>query len=364
MWRNIMSNNRYRPTVAEIHLNKIRNNYMNIKQKVKDKTIIPVVKADAYGHGAMQIVSTLYDMGARTFAVSLIEEAIELRRIFKDIDILIFGQVTPKELPILSRYKLTFTIDDDVMITEVLSSKLNLKCHINVDTGMNRLGLKSFDSIASFMKKIKSKDNIALGGIYTHLATADSNKEFATLQIDRFTKIVKRLPYKPKMIHISNSSSSIKFENSLDFTTHVRTGIMLYGLSLERNLDFLEPAMVFKTKINFIKTLKAHEYVSYNITYQAKRDERIAILPVGYADGFIRKNQGGFVSINKKEYEIIGRVCMDLTMIRIDETVTLQDDVILMGDDIITIDDVANRLDTINYEVVCLVSNRVPRIYV
>lgn len=356
--------NRYRPTIAEIHLDCIINNYKSIKQKVNGKTVIPVVKADAYGHGDIHVVSTLYNIGVRIFAVSLIEEAINLRNRFKDINILIFGQVSTKDLPDLSKNEITFTISDDTMISAVLSSDLNLKFHINVDTGMNRLGLKSFATITHFMKEIESNNNLELEGIYTHLATADSDEDYSMEQIQKFKNIIEKLPYKPPMIHLSNSSSSIKYEQSMDFTTHVRLGIMLYGLSLEKDDTFLKPAMVFKTKINYIKSLKAHEFVSYNITYQAQKDETIAVLPVGYADGFIRKNQGGFVSINKKKYEIIGRVCMDLTMIRIDDAVSLQDDVILMGDDVVTIDDVAKRLDTINYEVVCLVSKRVPRIYV
>ncbi len=356
--------NIYRPTVAEIHLDRIIDNYMIIKQKLDGKTIIPVVKADAYGHGAVKIVSTLYNIGARTFAVSLIEEAIELRNKFKDIDILIFGQVAIKDLPVISHNDITFTINDEMMISAVISSDLNLKFHLNVDTGMNRLGLKSFTAIAQFMNKIKEKNNLILDGIYTHLATSDSDKDYTMLQISKFQNIVEKLPYKPAMIHLSNSSSSIKYEKYLNFTTHARVGIMLYGLSLEKNITFLKPAMIFKTKINYIKLLKAHEFVSYNITYQAQNDETIAVLPVGYADGFIRMNQGGHVSINKKKYEIIGRVCMDLTIIRIDNAVSLQDDVILMGDNVVTIDDVAKRLDTINYEVVCLISKRVPRIYV
>ncbi|MFW6319160.1 MAG: alanine racemase [Bacillota bacterium] len=355
---------RYRPTVAEIHLDNIIHNYKTIKQTVNNKSIIPVIKADAYGHGAIQIASTLYNMGVRTFAVSLIEEAIELRDKFKEIDILIFGQVSIEDLSVLSENNITFTISDETIFSAVLSSNINLKFHINIDTGMNRLGLKSLTKIIHFMNKMKGNDNLKLEGIYTHLATADSDEDYAMLQIQRFKSIIQALPYKPTMIHLSNSSSTINYENHIDFTTHVRVGIMLYGLSLEENVTFLKPAMVFKTKINYIKVLKKHEFVSYNITYQAQKDETIAILPVGYADGFIRKNQGGYVSINNKKYEIIGRVCMDLTMIRIDDAISMQDDVILMGDDIVTIDDVAKRLDTINYEIVCLVSRRVPRIYV
>jgi len=171
------------------------------------------------------------------------------------------------------------------------------------------------------------------------------------------------LNYDFKMIHVSNSSSMIKYEDEIDYTTHTRLGISLYGLTLDEETKFLKNTYKLITRITDIKTLEPGDKVGYGATYTAEQKEIIGILPIGYADGFIRQNQGGDVEINSKRYPIIGRICMDQMFIKIDNTITKKDDVIMFGG-LISIDEVAKRLNTINYEIICQITYRVPKTYI
>jgi alanine racemase len=228
---------------------------------------------------------------------------------------------------------------------------------------MNRLGFKTDDEIQLAMEILKNTENILIEGIYTHFSTADVDKTYYDIQLRRFRYVMKMIDYTFKSVHISNSSSVIKYENLVDFTTHARLGISLYGLTLDKNVNFLKNTFQLKTKISQIKHLRPGDKVGYGATYTAKDEEIIGILPIGYADGFIRKNQGGDVEINGKRYQIVGRICMDQMFIKIDENIMKTDDVILFGG-IVSIDEVADRLDTINYEVICEITSRVPRKYI
>ena len=363
MWRNYMIKES-RPTVAQINLTYLYDNYCYVQKHIGNKTLIPVVKANAYGHGSIEVVSYLYQKGVRFFAVSLLEEALELKKVYPDIDVLVMGVIFPDDLQTVSENRITYTISDSALLQATVESNFLLKFHIKIDTGMNRLGFKDFDEVMHFMIQIKTSSNLTLEGVYTHFATADSNEQFHLKQRQKFSEFLKVIPYHPPMIHVSNSSSTMNYEQDIPYTTHVRVGILLYGLTLDEGLDFLKPVMQIKTRIVQIKKLAPKDYVSYNITYQAKTHERIGVLPIGYADGLIRKNQGGAVDINRRRYTIVGRICMDQTMVKIDDTVKLGDDVVIMGSDIVTTDEVAQRLQTINYEVICQITSRVRRVYI
>lgn len=354
--------NNYRKTKAVINLANIYDNYLNISGLVQGKTIIPVVKANGYGHGSIQVVSYLRSKGVKYFAVSLLEEALEIRECFDDIGILVMGIVEPKDYKVASDENITLTIATKEQLKDV-NMNLPLKVHINFDTGMNRLGFKSDGEILGALKFLQESKNFFIEGIYTHFSTADESYEYYQKQMYRFKVVLTLLDHPFDMIHISNSSSIIKYEKDIDFTTHARLGISLYGLTLEENVDFLKPAYKLQTNMQSIKYLKAFDKVGYGATYQALEDEIIGILPIGYADGFIRKNNPGDVEINGKRYPIIGRICMDQMFIRIDDSVSIEDDVILFGG-LVTIDEVAKRLETINYEVVCQITSRVPKIYI
>lgn len=355
--------NIYRKTYAEINLPNLYQNYKTVSNLNKDITIIPVVKANAYGHGSIDVVQYLHRKGVTFFAVSLIEEALELREVFPNIDIIIMGVLDKVGFVKASDEKFIVTCSNFDQIDELLTIKKKIKLHLKIDTGMNRLGFKSLDDINKAVLLLSKNSNCILHGIYTHFSTADCNEQYFIGQRDKFDNIVEQLSSSFEMIHVSNSSSLFKYDSAIDYTTHGRLGISLYGLTLDEGIPSLKNTYKLKTKISEIKNIKQGDSVGYGATYTANEDEIIGILPIGYADGFIRKNQGGYVEINEKRYEIIGRICMDQTFIRIDDTITKNQEVILFGG-IITIDEVARRLETINYEVICQITSRVPKIYV
>ena len=355
--------NRYRETHAEINLKNLYKNYQAISEINTGKTIIPVVKANAYGHGAVAVTEYLISKGVMLFAVSLLEEAIELRKHFKDIEILIMGVVNSNGFDAASDGNFILTISNNDQIESLKQYDKKLTVHIKIDTGMNRLGFKENDVIYRAVRELWSMTHITVDGIYTHFATADSDETYYLKQRRRFYEVINMLDYKFDRVHVSNSSSAIKYERDIDYTTHARVGISLYGLSLDEGMEFLENTYKLKTKISEIKKLCKGEKVGYGATYEALDEEVIGILPVGYADGFIRKNQGGYVEINNQLYPIVGRICMDQMFIKIDEQISKNEEVVLMGG-MVSIDDVANRLETINYEVICQITYRVPKVYI
>ena len=352
----------YRETYAEINLKNLYQNLTNIEALLNNKKVIPVVKANAYGHGVIEVVDYLVKNKVDYFAVSLLEEAIELRKKFNNIEILVMGVVQKEYFHIASKNKITITISNFDQLVELYKLNVPLVVHMKVDTGMNRLGFKHTEDIIKSFNLLKDNNYINLEGIYTHFSTADMDKEYYDMQLKRFASIIDLLNYDFKMIHVSNSSSMIKYEDEIDYTTHTRLGISLYGLTLDEETKFLKNTYKLITHITDIKALEPGDKVGYGATYTAKQKEIIGILPIGYADGFIRQNQGGDVEINGKRYKIIGRICMDQMFIKIDNTITKNDDVIMFGG-LISIDEVANRLNTINYEIVCQITYRVPKIY-
>ena len=355
--------NHYRPTWAEINLDHLWHNYQIAQNEIKHKTVIPVIKANAYGHGAKEVFIFLYKKGVRFFAVSLLEEALDLKSIYQDVSILMMGPILESDLAIASTNQIEFTVYDQHIYEAVIKSDFELTCHLKIDTGMSRYGMVEPKIIIDAIENLQAKKHIKLKGVYTHFATANENEAFYNMQANRFIEIINRLKVRPEMIHVSNSSSTFKYEKNYDFTTHVRLGISLYGLSLDTPKPNIIPVMSLKSKIVQIKQLNKGESVGYGASYHARAHEYIAILPIGYADGFIRKNKTGYVEINKKEYKIVGIICMDACFIRVDETVKIGDTATLFGG-LITIDDIAHRLKTINYEIVTSISYRVPRIMV
>ncbi|MBN2605689.1 MAG: alanine racemase [Bacilli bacterium] len=353
----------YRKTYAEIHLPNIYENYTRIQKKLPTKTIIPVVKANAYGHGVLEVVRYLVDKNINYFAVSLLEEAIEIRKVFPQVNILIMGYVQREYFDVAALNNFTITIANMNQLDDIVEFDLPLKVHLKIDTGMNRLGFKMNRDIIQSFSILKEHHSIHLEGIYTHFATADGSKEEYDKQLSRFKEVLQLLNYDFEMVHISNSSSMIKYENEYDFTTHTRLGISLYGLTLDQETTFLLNTYRLISQFAEIKHLKPGEKVGYGFTYTAVENEIIGVLPIGYADGFIRQNQGGDVEIRDKRYQIIGRICMDQMFVRIDKSVTLDDQVIIFGG-LISIDEVAERLHTINYEVVCQITSRVPKKYI
>ena len=352
----------YRPTWAEIDLNALVLNYRYAQKKVYPKKIIPVIKADAYGHGAKEVMMALMTEGVNFFAVSLLEEALELRKVSDTVDLLMLGPILHEQFELCHKHHIQFTVYDEAMLDEILTFDKPLKFHIKVETGMHRYGIEDQKKIIQFMHDIKSTHH-KLVGLYTHFATANDQDDLFFTQVKRMEELVRKLPYLPEMIHLSNSSASLHYEDKIGFTSHARLGISLYGLSLDDDQKGLTPVMSLKSKVVEIKQLSKGDTVGYGATYQAQHDgERIAVIPIGYADGWIRKNKQGSVEINHKIYKMIGIICMDACFIKVDHDIHVGDVCTLFGGMVKT-DDVARRLKTISYEVICMVSKRVPRVY-
>ena len=369
-----------RPTCAEINIRALIHNLNEAKRLACPKSqILAVVKADAYGHGAVKISKALVRNGVQHLGVALVEEAIELRDAGIKTPIIVLGGIFKEQIPKIAEYSLTPVVYQEdflkAVAKEARKSNKKVNIHIKIDTGMGRIGVLS-DEAVNFVKKAVSLKNIKVEGIMTHFADADlADKAYAEKQMAEFTSIVNKLneegidiPYQ----HIANSAALVSFENNK--FNMARPGIMLYGYApsaegKERGLNLI-PVMSLKTKVLHLKKVSAGTYISYGRTFVAKRDSVIATLPVGYADGYSRAlSNKGFVIVKGKRAPIAGRVCMDMTMIDVTgiDGVEINDEVVLIGKqgkEAITADDVAMLTNTISYEVLCCIGKRVPRVYI
>lgn len=372
--------NKIRPSWAEIDLDALGSNAREVRRVSKGKEIIATIKADGYGHGAINIYKTLLEEGVGRFAVAVITEAIELRKAGVEIPIIILG-FTPREFydeVIDFNIEQTIYSYDDARILSNKAMKKNkiAKIHIAVDTGMGRIGFLPTREQAKEVHRITELEGVKIEGIFTHFATADEkDKSYANLQIKRFNEFniyLEELGITIYFKHISNSAAIMDFQN-LPYGG-VRAGIMLYGYYpsnyVNKNSVNLIPVMSLKSRIVHIKKIQEGDYVSYGRLYRASRESLIGTLPIGYADGVSRLLTGkAKVIVNGEIVPIVGRICMDQCMIDITDVpdVRVGDEVILMGKDDrgneITADDIAAAIGTISYEVICDISKRVPRIY-
>jgi len=388
-----MSEKTDRRTWVKIDLDAIAQNVRIINKILDGKSkIMAIVKADAYGHGATFVARELANCGVDFFGVSSIDEAMQLRENGITQNILILGYTNPVDENIkkLIKYNIIQTVFDLDYVKTI--SKIagnyngNIKVHIKIDTGMNRLGFrytsKNKDkALIQKIKEIKRLDNIVCEGIFTHFAVSDEKKSnFTKEQFDLFCELLKSLE-KEKIFfdikHAANSGATLNFKDMhLDY---VRCGLILYGLypSKSTALDAeaehigLVPAMELKTLISQIHTVKEGETVSYGRTYKPGKDILCATLPIGYADGFSRLlSNSASVIVRGKQVPVIGRVCMDQSIIDVTDckNVKAGDIVTIFGYDEksgehISVEQVADMMETINYEVVCLIGKRVPRIF-
>jgi alanine racemase len=358
----------YRKTWAIINLDIFNNNLKNLMNYYRDYNyFFAVVKANGYSHGDIEIAQEALKNGINYLAVSSLEEALNIRKELPNINILCLDPISIEQIDIAKNNNIIITIHDlDYLKELVRQNTSNLKIHIKIDTGMNRLGIKDNNSFKEAIAIIINNKYLEIEGLYTHMANADSSdNRYYEYQINNFYTITKDISLDMfKIIHIGNSATLLN-HNKPDFVNGIRLGIAMYGLNpLERKLDIvLQPAFSLKSEIIQVKSIKKNERVGYSLNYKAENDELIGIIPIGYADGIIRKNTGRFVSINNKKYPIIGNICMDMLIVKIDDTIKVNDIVTIIGEDI-TIDYIANYLDTICYEVICSISDRVPRIYI
>lgn len=372
---------------AEINLDAIENNIKAIRNYVdKSAKILGVVKADAYGHGYLEVARTLLENGADALAVACLDEAVQLRRCKIQSPILILGHSSFDEAETLVLNDVIpacFDFEHAKAISEAaVKLKRNAKLHIKLDTGMGRVGYRFTDNklenektIAEILK-IAALDNIIVDGIFTHFSVADDNDdEYTNLQFERFLTACEELKKRGldiKTRHCCNSAALIRFPNMhLDM---VRPGIILYGASPSEVVDAsflnLKPAMTFKAKITNLKTVEKGASISYGRKFTAENDTKIATIPVGYADGYSRllSNKSAKVLIGKNLCNLVGNICMDQCMFDATNvnTIAIGDEVILFGegDNIeLPVESLAEKMGTINYEILCMVGKRIPRIY-
>ena len=347
----------YRNTYVEINLKNIKYNVNKIIKKYKDyKYYIGVVKADSYGHNTEKVVKAIIDGGCNYLAVSSLDEALEIRKYF-DIPILCLGIIHSKYAEVCEKNKIDVTVTNLDYLKQIKNYKLNI--HIKVDTGMNRLGLKNKEEFDNIINELENS-NLNLKGIYTHVYKAN-NKKIIEKQINKFKAITNNIDLnKIEIVHIAQSDTLINYPK-IDFCNGCRLGIIIYGLN-DNSLN-LKSTFSLISEIIEIKRIKKGDEVSYNGKYKAKKDETIGIVSIGYADGVNRKLTNSFVYINNKEYKIIGSICMDMLMVKIDDSVKLSDKVYIYKD-IEHIKYLSMYLKTIPYELICNVSKRVPRKYI
>lgn len=369
-----------RPVFAEVDLDNLSFNLMGIKKCTKDAEMIGVVKADAYGHGAVDIVPTLLENGVTRLAVAVISEAVELRSAGISVPIMILGYTPMILTEDIFKYGIEPTVFSYEYVKELskLAEKdhIDVKVHIAVDTGMGRIGFLPNEESVEDVYKISKLPNIVIEGLFSHFATSDErDKEYSNIQLEKYKWFLQRLEDKGISIrvkHIANSAAIMDLPNT-NFQA-VRPGIILYGYypseEVKKDNLKLKPVMTLKTNVIHVKTLKKGDYISYGRTFQCQRDSVIATIPVGYADGYSRLlNSKAKVIIKDKFAPVVGRICMDQCMIDITDIKDVQvgDEVILMGQSEnckFNADDMAEILGTINYEIICMISKRVPRVYI
>ncbi|URZ05106.1 alanine racemase [Clostridium felsineum] len=369
-----------RPVWAEIDLDNIAYNMQQIRKCSKSDEIIAVVKADAYGHGAVDVAPVLLKNGANRFAVAVASEAVELRKSGIECPIMILGYTPLSLVDSIEKYHIEQTVFSYEYAKELsrMAKKNNvtIRIHIALDTGMGRIGFIPSEENVEEVCKISKLPNIKIEGMFSHFSTSDEeNKDYTYDQLKKFEWFYDELKKKDIEInvrHIGNSAAIMELPETHFEAT--RPGIILYGYYPSNEVDksnlHLKPVMTLKTNVVHIKKMMPGQYVSYGRKFKCERECVIATLPVGYADGYTRMLSGkAKVIINGKYAPVVGRICMDQCMIDITDIsrVKVGDEVIIMGErdgKKFTADDIAEIIGTINYEVICMIGKRVPRVYI
>ncbi len=366
-----------RPTYAEIDLAAIRHNIRQIRDMVGPAVkLIAVVKANAYGHGAVKVSRAALEAGADCLAVAIPEEGAELRGAGLAVPIFILGLTPPDQAKLVVDYHLTATVAtmDCIRALSHAARDSGRRCRImlKADTGMGRIGIAPVQ-LEEFRQYIQASPGVELVGLFTHLATADAaDKAYADKQLAVFRTAVDRLAAKTNLTYISAANSATTIDLPHGRFNTVRPGIIIYGLppshEMHKSLD-LRPAMQLKTRIAYIKEVSAGTPVSYGCTYTTPGPTFLATLPVGYADGYSRHlSNRAAVLIGEKRRPVVGRVCMDQIVVDLgaDADAAIGDEAVLVGrqgKEEITLTELADLAGTINYELACAVSPRVPRLY-
>lgn len=358
-----------RQSVLEISKSAFRYNTKQIQNFVgKDVEIMPVIKANAYGTYINKSLELIKEF--KIVAVAIVEEAIELRKIGFKNEIFVLNQPYVEDIENIIKYDVTVGVASKDFIEELEKYKENIKIHIEIETGMGRTGVY-LENINSIIDTIQMRNNIIVEGVYTHLSSADIDEEYTNKQINIFQEATKKIKEKIntiKYVHYSASNGLLNFANN--GCNMVRPGIILYGYQASdttmQKID-LKPVAKLKSKISFIKEIEPGTSIGYGRTFISENRMKIATIGIGYADGIRRvlSNKGNVI-INGKRANIVRKICMDSFMVDVTdiENSKIGDEVYIWDNEMITLEQIAEQCDTINYEILCTISNRVPREFI
>jgi len=366
-----------RPTVVEVNLARLTENYRAIRNAVAPAAVMPIVKANAYGHGLVAVARHLVGLGAGSLGVAFLEEAVALREAGIRVPILVMGGIFGDQIPLFLRHDLTLTASsvDKLRQIDAVAADLGVTAtvHLKIDTGMERIGVHYY-SAQALLERASECRRVAVEGIYSHFANADAaDLSSARLQLARFHDVLQwydKHGAPAPVRHMANSGAILQLpESHLDL---VRPGILLYGVypSAEvRRTIAVRPALAWKSRVVYFKVVAPGHPVSYGSTWQSDHNVRVVTVPVGYGDGYFRAlSNVAQVIIRGRRYPVVGRVCMDQIMVNIEwDTAYNGDEVVLLGaggDQTITCEDLAVWAGTIPYEVLTNINTRVPRVYV
>ncbi|UQS82321.1 alanine racemase [Bombilactobacillus folatiphilus] len=363
----------HRPTVIQIDRDALRNNYLQARQLAgSEKRIFAVVKADAYHHGAVVVAQILHELQVDGFCVATIDEALELRTAGITEQILVLGLIPVQQAPLAAQNDISVAVGDLTWLqTAAFTVRSPLKVHLALDTGMGRIGFREKSALVEACQFLKTQPQLIPEGIFTHFATADElSDDYFQQQLAQFEFLIQDLPITFENVHCANSATSLWHRQAPG--NLIRLGIGLYGLnpagSHSKQLPYsLQPALSLTSQIVAIKQLPAGQSISYGATYTTEQPEIIATVPLGYADGWQRRMTGSKVLVDGHLCPIVGRICMDQLMIKVPKFYPLGTLVTFIGQQnqqTLSADVAADYGQTINYEILCNLSDRIPRKYI
>ncbi len=378
--RNGITRTRYRPTWAEVDLRALEYNYIQVKRLAgKDVQMMVVVKANAYGHGTVEVSKVLEGMGVNYLGVATMDEAVRLRDHGIKTPILVLGSVLPEVVKVAKDRDITLSLCSYCVLKEIkrlakveAEHGTRIKVHIKVDTGMGRIGVWHEDAL-QFVKDVSGENSIALEGIYTHFSSAGRDEFFTAYQMESFERLlisIEKSWIKIPLKHAANSIATVDYKRA--HLNLARPGLIVYGMYPKHTfpkLIKLKPVLSLKTRVVFLKDIPPGRSISYGRTFISQRHTKIATLPIGYADGYHRGlSNKATVLIHGQYASIVGKITMDQTMIDVGQIrgVKIGDEVVLIGKQgrhEIRIEKLSRLAGTIAYDFICAISNRVPRIY-
>ncbi len=365
-----------RPTHILVDLDKLTQNYKAIQSAVGETMVMPILKANAYGHGLVRVGQHMQAIGAKMLGVAYLEEGILLREAGVTTPILVLGGILGSQTPLFLQHDLTFTVSSHQKLEQVedaaASMRVKARVHLKIDTGMERIGVHYYSADSLLEASLECK-HVEIEGIFSHFANADAaDPNSAKLQIERFLEVLhfyEKRSIPAPLRHMANSGAILQLPES--WMDVIRPGILLYGVypsAAVRRTIAVEPAIKWSSRVVYFKVVKAGHPVSYGSTWQSDHDVRVVTVPVGYGDGYFRSMSGNAqVIIRGKRYPVVGAICMDQFMVNIEQDSAFNEDEVILvgenGEEKITVEELAKWAGTIPYEVLTNINTRVPRVY-